>query len=185
MTKIQKLSPWTALGIAFAGQAAVLAYMIYDRVMLLRTGREIVLDVTPVDPRSLFRGDYVVLSYPAALLGDDLRKSLPKGDIGPDLYLVLGRNGDGKWRAKACSIERPKNVAAEDVVVKGRLPSTSFARSVQLGIESYFVPEGKGRSVEAAVAKQEVEVRVAVGSDGRTAIKGLLIGGKSFDEPLL
>lgn len=185
MTKTAKLSPWTALGIAFAGQVAVLAYMVYDRVVLIQTGREIVLDVTPVDPRSLFRGDYVILTYPAAQLADDVRKSFPQGDRGPEIYLVLGRNGDGKWRAKAYSMERPKNVAAEDVVVKGRLPANSFARSVKLGIESYFVPEGKGRRIEAAVAKKEVEVRVAVGADGRTAIKGLLIGGKSIDEPLL
>ena len=33
--------------------------MIWERAALLANGREIVLEVVPVDPRTLFRGDYV------------------------------------------------------------------------------------------------------------------------------
>ena len=45
-------------------QSAVLGWMLWDRISLLRDGQAILLDVEPVDPRDLFRGDYVILSYP-------------------------------------------------------------------------------------------------------------------------
>ena len=44
-------------------QTAVLAYMVIDRVRLLSSGREITLPIIPVDPRDLFRGEYVRLGY--------------------------------------------------------------------------------------------------------------------------
>ena len=37
--------------------------MVIDRVRLLKTGREITLPIVPVDPRDLFRGEYVRLGY--------------------------------------------------------------------------------------------------------------------------
>ena len=45
------------LFLAFLLQAGLLAWMLADRVMLLKNGREIRLQVVPVDPRDLFRGD--------------------------------------------------------------------------------------------------------------------------------
>lgn len=44
-------------------QMCVPAYMIASRYAILTSGREIVLETVPVDPRSLFRGDYVTLRY--------------------------------------------------------------------------------------------------------------------------
>ena len=41
----------------------VLGSMIMGRAAILRDGREIVLEVLPVDPRDLLRGDYVRLDY--------------------------------------------------------------------------------------------------------------------------
>lgn len=55
---------WLIAALAVAGlQTAAIGHMVSDRVQLLRSGREIVLPIVPVDPRSLFRGDYVILSY--------------------------------------------------------------------------------------------------------------------------
>ena len=47
---------WIAVAVVALGQAAVLGWMIWDRTSLLSNGREVVLEVIPVDPRSLFRG---------------------------------------------------------------------------------------------------------------------------------
>ena len=55
-----------ALAAVALAQTAVLAWMVIDRIQLLRSGREIVLPIVPVDPRDLFRGEYVRLEYPAA-----------------------------------------------------------------------------------------------------------------------
>ena len=57
---------WLIAGLAVASlQTAALGSMVWDRIQLLKNGREIVLPIVPVDPRSLFRGDYVILSYDA------------------------------------------------------------------------------------------------------------------------
>ena len=47
-------------------QTAALAWIVYDRVSLLEDGREVVLKNVPVDPRDLFRGEYVILNYEKA-----------------------------------------------------------------------------------------------------------------------
>ena len=54
-------------------QTGVFAVMVFDGMRLLTTGREITLPIIPVDPRNLFRGEYVELDYavgqvPARLL---------------------------------------------------------------------------------------------------------------------
>src|SRR5258708_33464512 len=36
---------------------------VVQRAGILRSGQEVRLEVVPVDPRALFRGDYVVLTY--------------------------------------------------------------------------------------------------------------------------
>src|SRR3954454_22511931 len=36
---------------------------VVQRAAILRNGQEVRLELTPVDPRDLFRGDYVVLAY--------------------------------------------------------------------------------------------------------------------------
>jgi uncharacterized membrane-anchored protein len=51
------------LVLLFALQAVALAAMIADRQWTLNTGTPVVLETVPVDPRSLFMGDYARLSY--------------------------------------------------------------------------------------------------------------------------
>ena len=54
-------------------QTGALAVMVVERWWLIKSGREITLPIVPVDPRDLFRGEYVELGYdigqvPARLL---------------------------------------------------------------------------------------------------------------------
>ncbi|MFA6177031.1 MAG: GDYXXLXY domain-containing protein, partial [Phycisphaerae bacterium] len=44
-------------------QVILLAYMAGQRENVLRTGKTIYLRTVPIDPRDLFRGDYVRLQY--------------------------------------------------------------------------------------------------------------------------
>jgi uncharacterized membrane-anchored protein len=44
-------------------QLVVLAYMAGEREYILRRGKVIYLRTAPIDPRDLFRGDYVRLNY--------------------------------------------------------------------------------------------------------------------------
>jgi uncharacterized membrane-anchored protein len=44
-------------------QTALIALMVADRVQILRSGTEVMLQTRPVDPRDFLRGDYVSLAY--------------------------------------------------------------------------------------------------------------------------
>ena len=64
---------WLIAGIAAAAlQTAAIGWIVWDRISLLKNGREIVLPIIPVDPRSLFRGDYVILDYPVTAVAASL-----------------------------------------------------------------------------------------------------------------
>jgi uncharacterized membrane-anchored protein len=181
---------WAAIAVVAGIQIATLAWIIIDRVSLLANGREIVLDVVPVDPRSLFRGDYVNLRYPisrldAALVPDTLPRS-------GTAYVTLQQTPDGKWQAIKVSREAEKTGDPASIVIKGRMDGRFWSGNrpttipIRYGIESYFVPEGKGRDLEKLVGDKQLSVIVAVDKAGEAAIKGLVVEGqKIYDEPLL
>jgi len=185
---------WLAIAAVAFGQAAVLGWMIWDRVALLASGREVLLDVVPVDPRSLFRGDYVVLGY------DISRFKLPAGMAAPErnapFYITLRKGAGDTWQAVAGSAETPAQVQPDEAVIKGRVDYVALPPSGQkqeatviglhYGIESFFVPEGSGRELETMVGDKKISALIAIGSGGEAAIKGLISEGKRvYDEPLL
>jgi uncharacterized membrane-anchored protein len=185
---------WLAIAAVAVGQAAVLGWMIWDRTSLLANGREVVLEVIPVDPRSLFRGDYVILGY------DISRFVLPPGTTPPKknaaFYITLQKSQGDNWQVVSGATEPPAEVKPDEVVVKGRVeyvsrPSTeqtqeSVIVGLHYGIESFFVPEGTGRELEKMVGEKKISALIAVDDSGNAAIKGLMSEGKRiYEEPLL
>jgi uncharacterized membrane-anchored protein len=180
-----------SLAIVALAQTAVLAYMVIDRVMLLRSGREITLPIVPVDPRDLFRGEYVRLGYdigrvPARLLeGSRPRLNAP-------FYVVLEKKPDGSWTPSKVSRAKPSETSPDRIVLKARSafawPQTASPNTVlgvRYGIESYFVPEGQGKRLEALAREKRMAALVAVDAKGNAAIKGLIIDGAlQYEEPL-
>jgi uncharacterized membrane-anchored protein len=176
-------------------QTAVLLAMVVDRASLLRSGREIVLPVVPVDPRDLFRGEYVILNYPVS----DVPTSLlggPPPESGTPLWVELARTPEAGWAPVAVSRSAPdtRPASPDRIVLAGR--SAWWGRPggagsverlrVHYGIEAYFVQQGKGPELERMVGQKRLEAIVAVGPSGRAAIKGLAVDGKRvYDEPLL
>lgn len=185
---------WLAVAAVALGQAAVLGWMIWDRTSLLASGREIVLEVIPVDPRSLFRGDYVILGY------DISRFKLPAGSTPPGrnapFYVTLRKGEGSNWQAVAGATEPPAQVGADEVVIRGRVEYATnpgpdqrqepVVVGLNYGIESFFVPEGTGRELEKMVGDKKLSALIAVDAAGQAAIKGLISEGKRiYDEPLL
>jgi len=182
---------WPAIALVAGIQTLVLCYIVYDRVMLLSRGREIVAEVIPVDPRDLFRGDYVTLGYAFTRSGDvDVSEATSVGDR---IFVTLKQDAPEKWAVAAASRDYPASTAPENVVIKGIVSQvypkneTSPARaSIRYGIESYFVPEGTGRKLEQDVRDKKISAVLAVGASGDVAIKSLKIDGKLVvEEPLL
>ncbi|MFC5509478.1 MULTISPECIES: GDYXXLXY domain-containing protein [Hyphomicrobiales] len=168
--------------------SALLA-LVESRAAILRGGTEIRLRTVPVDPRDLFRGDYVVLAYDISrvtsgkLVGD---KRLRRGD---KLYVQVANGSDGFAELRSVSTQRPAGtepvLIARVVALPGcRGDGTAFDCSgpdarihLAYGLESYFVPQSEGRRIETT-PKARIEVVAAVAGDGTAAIKRLLIDGK-------
>ena len=171
--------------------------MVYQRAEILRNGQEVRLEVVPVDPRDLFRGDYVVLDYRISTV--DLPKDTPNVFTrGQKVFVTLRPNENGKTRAVAISSGRPV-ASGTDIVISGVVTAPSVcpfnesgimdckagnrAVRVKYGLESYFVPQGEGKKIETT-DKARLEVVAAVTPSGQSAIKRLLIDGKPvYDEP--
>jgi uncharacterized membrane-anchored protein len=190
--------------VVVALQTLALAYMIYDRQTMLNGSRVVTLKVTPVDPRDIFRGDFVILSYaisrlePPKIQGDDTF------DYGDKVYVTLVRDGE-VWNAAAIARDKPFAIQ-NGIVIKGTVdsfqtaeptattpapdapsaPASTEPRTIQTavtvtyGIESYFVPEGTGREIEEELRKGDLSVDVAIDAQGRTAIKAMRRKGKVF-----
>lgn len=180
-----KLNIWLAALIVAGLQTSALAYMVVERANLLKHGREIVLDVRPVDPRSLFRGDYVILNYgnvsrlPKYLFKDipNLRQSMP-------IFVTL-RNGAEGWQPVAAGPEHPaQKISTDEAVLKGWLEN-KYSGRINYGIEAFFVPEGKGKELEKMIRAGQIKAVLAVGGNGSSGLKALEVEGRrQYDQPL-
>lgn len=184
---LERPAQWARSGklvvLVAAVMTIILGWMVWDRASLLRNGREIVLQVTPVDPRSLFRGDYVILGYPITRVPvpDIGGKPIAPGDI---VYVSLVPEADGAWKVAGTSLKHPGAPKDNGIVLQGRAGQRWWQRqgdqiSVRYGIESFFVPEDTGRDLEKLVREKKITARVAVDTKGRAAIKGLMADGQA------
>lgn len=179
--------------IAFLIQIGLLGWLIVDRAMLLSNGREVRLAVVPVDPRDLFRGDYVVLRYPLSTLRSDVLEGDDEFDWQEPVYVTLTEGADGIWSASAMTHARPAGgvyLAGAIARVFDRNSNCTVAPDcreydVTYNLEQFFVPEGEGRALERLRNDQKMAVDVAVAANGRAALKRLLVDGEPrFEEKL-
>jgi uncharacterized membrane-anchored protein len=186
---------WPLLILVALVQSVALFKMVYDRDRQIKSGREITIAVKPLDPRDIFRGDYVTLGYDISSLDTSnvSAQTFKDYERGSVAYVTLTPGPDGKWTLGSVAPVFPKNVAASDVVLKARVKSIwlgpDASRGVinlRYGIETYFVPEGTGRALEDKVREHKIDAIVAVGEDGTAVLKGLAIDGeRHVDPPLL
>lgn len=182
-----KLSPTSWLAVAFVAllQTVALAHMVYGRVTLLRDGREIVADVIPVDPRDLFRGDYVILGYAFGANQVVVPDGTRQGDR---LFVTLKPSAPGQWDVVSASPTRAQPADPSFVVLKGIVNYVNMAAneplkaSINYGIESYFVPEGTGLELEKQVREKKISAVLAVDQSGEVAIKALVVDGQRLAE---
>jgi uncharacterized membrane-anchored protein len=171
--------------------------MVMQRASILRDGKEVRLEVVPVDPRDLFRGDFVILDYRIGTV-DAPKDAATTFKRGQKVFVTLRPDASGKARAVAIAAEPPAD-SSTDIVITGLVSSSSTcplsetgtrecngenrAVGVRYGLESYFVPQGEGKGIERT-EKARLEVVAAVAPSGQAAIKRLMIDGKPvYTEP--
>lgn len=171
-------------------QVVFLVGMILINQSVLWWGKDIILETRPIDPHSLFRGEYVDLHYQISELalnqishpgfsGDSELRSYYKR--GSKVFVQLEKRGQ-VWQAAAVSRERKD--------MQGRLYLTGRVEyawegwgsgvmqeaprlGIRYGLESYYTPEGQAIKYERD-SSQPLRVKVAVDPWGRGKIKALL-----------
>ena len=137
----------------------------------LRTGTEVMLKTVPIDPRDLFRGDYVTLNYEISTLNlEEIPAEDSYFEYNDRIYLALELK-DGYGVPKKIYRTPPE----DELYIKGMVkdvihdweedeagiiteePHIKELR-VEYGIESYFVPEGRGIEIESEQLTGEKEL---------------------------
>jgi uncharacterized membrane-anchored protein len=157
-------------------QGMVLLAMIALRAWPLLVGDPLVIRVVPVDPRDLFRGDYVVLSYAFSVpaggaegLTRELAAGRRQGWEGRTVYVSLVPEPDGiHWRAERTSLQPP----AGGKFIRGRAVGHN---RLEFGIEAFYVQEGVGRNYERAAQEKRLSAEIALTSSGQAALRGLRV----------
>ncbi|WP_171051012.1 GDYXXLXY domain-containing protein [Bacillus sp. BHET2] len=139
-------------------QGGWIGYQVYSNESLLQNGETVILDLQPVDPRSLLQGDYVELNYAISQL-----EGTSIDDNGP-ITIVLRQNAQGiheyagvnKFKGKWNSHYDKK---PGDVLLNGKVTSSwNNSAKITYGIEHFFIPEGTGMDVEGNVKAAVVKV---------------------------
>jgi uncharacterized membrane-anchored protein len=170
-----KLKPRLVFVLIVVFQLLILLGMIGFKEATLTTGTEVVLQTAPVDPRDIFRGDYVALSYKISTINSNVQGYYGGlGKVGDKAYLHLEQRGD-VWEATGISREYEKEWP---VFIVGEITNILPKQvTLKYGIEVYFVPEDKGLEIQRA---RDLKVRVSVDGFGKAVIKGLIVDGTPF-----
>jgi uncharacterized membrane-anchored protein len=179
---------------------AILGGMMVGHAWPLWAGRTVLLRTRPVDPRDLFRGEFVRLDTPATRLF-----LVREGRTTPPGYLPV--RGLGAWarrpggpdaplprRGEAVFVQLERREATgeyeaasinDDLVagainLRGRIRRSSSDGTVHVdyGLDAFYMQEGTARPVEHALVEgRHVQMEVAVASSGRARIRMLLVDG--------
>lgn len=193
--------------LALAGlHVGIPASMLIERTLVLTRGTEVRLALTPRDPRSLFRGDYSVLSYAigdlrdvpapdderqrcASTPGTNTRTDLEGCNVGrgSEVFVSLEPGDNGVYRATRVSMRPP----ASGLFIRGKVryggfrpgkeatcPSgRCFSGRIDYGIESWFGPQGVPAQIDR-VTPEDLLAVVKIDATGRPVLSGLLLKGQ-------
>lgn len=178
---------------------AILFGMLVGHAWPLWTGEVVRMKVQPVDPRDLFRGEFVRLSTPANRLvmgekpatpseitepihvrgagdwsgADPGYRNVPRGTV---IHVQLEPDAAGEFQAVSIS---PEPVAGARNL-RGRVSSwDSGVLVVNYGLDAFFMQEGAARPIEDAIrAGRNVQMDVAIAASGRARIRNLVVDGQ-------
>lgn len=148
------------LGTLVLGLAAINT-SVWQREALLREGQTVLLELAPVDPRSLMQGDYMALRF--ALARNLQGASSTTGATGSDGYVVVKR--DARKVATFARVYRDGEALAAD---ESRIRYRQRRNDVRIVTNAWFFEEGSG-GVYAPARYGELRV----GDDGEALLTGM------------
>ena len=156
--------------IAVLVQVAIMGLVLAPPLWVRATGTTVYLETRRVDPRALFRGDYVILNYKVAQevmpRGSALWRSWRSKRPGP-VYVTVTTERPARF--VSASFDTPR-VAKGEACLVGRVRRGSSVDFPQ--IAQFFVPEGTGRAIERTHGK-DLLAHVKVSKGCNAVLMGL------------
>ena len=147
-------------------------FIVIKNEYIIASGKEVLLETVPVDPRDMLMGDYVILNYKIGQL--PLKYFYYKN--GEEVYVTLKQNERNIASLNKILTEKPEN----EFFIKGKISSCNTTipffrtgRCINYGIESYYVKEGTGRELENNL-RQGALVRTVINKHGEAKVKGFV-----------
>lgn len=152
------LPPRRRLAVIAATTVLILAFVnleIAGKERILREGTTVLLELAPIDPRSLLQGDYMALRY--AMAGEVARAAVEKGVSEGRIVVDLDRNG----------VARFARIHEGEPLTEGQhlLQFRKRGDSVRLASDAWFFEEGTAQAYRGA---RFGELRVA--DDGEAVL---------------
>ena len=154
---------------AIAFQLVVLVGMVVNAALPLWTGTEIRVRTVPVDPRSMFRGNYAWLAYEFGTLPEDALAGEEDLRVGEVVYVRLERGEDGASEFAGGSLDPP----TEGVFLRGRLATVISPYRVRFGIEAFFAPKERALELEKDLRNGGTAL-LMISESGRAALKDVI-----------
>ncbi|MDO4551850.1 MAG: GDYXXLXY domain-containing protein, partial [Planctomycetia bacterium] len=170
---------------AISVQFIILLGMVYYHSQPFCSETEIVVRTRVVDPRDMFRGDYIILRYDFNFINsvemENIKEELrSEGKCdrllrGSKIYTVMVKDEEnpGLWRMDKMTLFRP----TEGVFLTG-IYEREGSSHVNYGIGQFYVQEKKGRMYERA---KHLNVTVGITPDGRGGVKDVKIVEEVFE----
>jgi uncharacterized membrane-anchored protein len=117
---------------------------IFQKEQVLEKGTVVIMELAPVDPRSLMQGDYMALDY--ALARKLYQQFWLEGQTRPDSTGTLVVELDEQHRAIQAHLDQGSMLKPQQVLMKYRLANNTL----QIGTPSYFFQEGHAERFENA-----------------------------------
>lgn len=168
---------------------ATLIGLVVNEGFARQGGREVLLPMEAVDPRSLLSGHYVLINLTERL---EPGQTCPTG--GDLEWVALRRSGD--VYAAAGGAESREQAQLIGLPVKGQFTcfepgegadATPGALTLALGIDRFHINQTEALRIEAVLREQTIndETRafaiVSIGRDGRGRLVGLIIDGERLE----
>jgi len=156
------------IALAVGAQVAILALVLMPPAMIRATGTVIHLETEKMDPRALFRGDYVILGYKVAqgILSEQQEQQARSRAM--PVYVSVSTERPGKFLG--VSFDPPTPAQGRACIVgraRGWDGAVDFPQVAQ-----FFVPEGTGRALESARG-ENLLAKIAVSNSCKAVLLGL------------
>lgn len=149
-------------------QIAAALYVPLRGTIIRSTGRQVSLQLAPVDPYSLLTGYSLDLSYKVSRLDSyPPRRSAPK--VGDTVFAILRHERGSVWSPVSLETSRPSRLDANEVFLKGVYERRGWTDGLWFGIEKLYIPAERRDAANAQI--QEFTSRIRTDNSSTSGVE--------------